>query len=246
MTGDVIRAGWAAKLHIQALTTTRTSGSSVGPFESFNLAAHVGDDETAVQDNRDQARRRFGLPGDPVWLQQVHGANIVRADIYHAGRGADGSFTETPGIVCAIMTADCLPLFLCDVDGSKVGLFHIGWRGLAQGMVRKAARLFTRGGGGRALAWFGPAIGPQAFEVGGDVKSTLESATASPAGCFRRTVNGKWLVDLYALTAGELELEGIECSYDHSLCTFNDRARFYSHRRCQPCGRMASIIWMNP
>jgi len=225
------------------MTTTRAGGVSRGPFASFNLAGHVGDDDTAVQENRHRALLRFDLPGEPVWLHQVHGANIVCADRYSAGQGADGGFTESAGTVCAILTADCLPLFLCNGNGSRVGLFHIGWRGLAQGLVRQAAALFA--GQGRALAWLGPAIGPDEFEIGDEVKSTLESALESTIGCFKPGADGRWLADLYSLAAAELELEGVGCSYDRTLCTNTDSTQFYSYRRNNPCGRMASLIWMD-
>ena len=243
MTDDIIPARWPAMPHVHALTTTRSGGVSRGPFASFNLAGHVGDDAAAVKENRHRARWRFELPGDPVWLHQVHGVEIVYADDYIAGQDADGGFTETAGTVCAILTADCLPLFLCNDNGTKVGLFHIGWRGLAQGLVRQAVALFARPE--RALAWLGPAIGSDAFEIGDDVKSTLESALVSTTGCFKPSVNGRWLADLYALTALELEIAGVACSYDRALCTYTDSAQFYSYRRSPCCGRMASMIWMD-
>ncbi len=243
MTESAIPARWPAMPHVHALTTTRTGGVSRGPFASLNLAGHVGDDETAVKENRHRARLRFDLPAEPVWLHQVHGIHIVCADEYVAGQGADGGFTESAGTVCAVLTADCLPLFLCNGNGSRVGLFHIGWRGLAQGLVRQAAALFA--GHGRVLAWLGPAIGPEMFEIGGEVKSVLESALEPAVGCFKPSANGKWLADLYALTAGELKLAGVACSQDYSLCTYTDSARFFSYRRGHPCGRMASMIWMD-
>ena len=242
MSGDTIPARWPAMPHVHAMTTTRTGGVSRGPFAWFNLAGHVGDDEAAVKENRHRLRRRFELPGDPVWLHQVHGVEIVCADDYIGGQDADGGFTETAGTVCAVLTADCLPLFLCSGNGSRVGLFHIGWRGMAQGLVRQAAALFA--GQERALAWLGPAIGPDAFEIGDDVKSALESALVSTVGCFKPSANGRWLADLYALAAAELEFAGVACSYDRALCTYSDSVRFYSYRRSHGCGRMASMIWM--
>ncbi len=238
----MITANWAAPSNVRAITTTRGNGVSVGPFRSFNLGGHVGDDDNAVMRNRRLAGEYFRLPGEPVWLTQVHGDNIVCADRYDPGKDADGSYSTVPGTVCVILTADCLPLFISDSGGTRVGLFHIGWRGLAQGLVRKAARLFN--GDGQAVAWLGPAIGPGAFEIGNDVKATIQSAIQASASCFKPSVNGKWFADLYALTAGELRLEGAACSYDASLCTYSAPSRFFSHRRSNPCGRMASLIWM--
>ena len=239
---EVIRAQWRVPPNIHAFTTTRAGGVSTGPYRSFNLGAHVGDDAEAVVQNRARAVERLDLPGEPVWLTQVHGDDIVCADRYIAGQEADGSYTETARTVCAVMTADCLPLFLCDAACTRLGLFHIGWRGLARGLVRKAARLFNGGGG--ASAWLGPAIGPGAFEVGDDVKTTIESALHCRPECFVPAAGGKWLASLYALTAGELGHEGVVCSFDDSLCTWSDPSRFYSHRRSSPCGRMASLVWM--
>ena len=189
MTENTIPARWPAMPHVHALTTTRTGGVSRGSFASFNLAGHVGDDETAVKETGIGHGDDSTCPQNRCGCTRVHGANIVCADEYIAGQGADGGFTETAGTVCAVLTADCLPLFLCNGNGSRVGLFHIGWRGLAQGLVRQAAALFA--GHGRVLAWLGPAIGPEKFEIGDEVKSVLESALESATGCFKPSANGK-------------------------------------------------------
>ena len=239
---EVIPAGWSAPSNVHALTTTRAGGVSSGAYGSLNLGNHVGDDPLAVAENRSRAREQLSLPGEPVWLRQVHGSRIVIADAYDDGGDADGSYTAQPGTVCAIMTADCLPVFLCSVDGGRVGLFHIGWRGLAGGLVRKAARVFSGGAG--ALSWLGPAIGPRAFEIGEEVKTGIEAAVGGGTAGFAPSGKGRWLADLYALTAAELEREGVACAYDERLCTFTDASRFFSHRRYNPCGRMASLIWM--
>lgn len=239
---EVIPARWQAPSNVHAFTTCRAGGVSNGAYGSLNLGNHVGDDPLAVSENRARVRRRFSLPAEPVWLRQVHGDRIVCADDGGSGEEADGSFTTTPGTVCAIMTADCLPLFLCSAGGERVGLFHIGWRGLAGGLAGEAARSFGRSAG--TLAWLGPAIGPGSFEIGDEVKSEIESNLRCRPECFVPARGGKWLANLYALTAGELEREGVVCSYDDSLCTFADPARFFSHRRRNPCGRMASLIWI--
>lgn len=242
MTIEVIEARWDAPARVRAFTTIRAGGVSRSPFDSLNLAHHVHDDEPAVQENRRRLVRQCRLPGEPVWLRQVHGTAIAAADTYAGMEGADGGFTSTPRVVCAILTADCLPLFLCDGNGGRVGLFHIGWRGLAQGLVGKAAGLF---GQTDAMAWLGPAIGPAAFEVGDEVKSAIELALGARPNCFEPGDEGKWIANLYALAAEELQRRGIACSYDASLCTYTDETRFFSYRRSASCGRMASVIWID-
>ena len=242
MQVEIIPAQWTVPSNVHAFTTTREGGVSEGPYRSFNLGGHVGDSAASVAENRSRALEKLGLPGEPAWLSQVHGDHIVCVDDPEVGVEADGSFAMTAGAVCAILTADCLPLFLCNAAGSRVGLFHIGWRGLARRLVRKAAKLFAADG--EASAWLGPAIGPAAFEIGNEVKVSIETALNCRPDCFVPAGQGKWLANLYKLTAGELEPEGIMCSYDDSLCTFSDPSRFFSHRRRNPCGRMASLIWM--
>lgn len=239
----VIPAGWSAPPRVRALTTTRWGGVSRTPFDSLNLGGHVEDDIAAVRENRQRLRGQCGLSREPVWLHQVHGTTIVRADTYGAGEDADGSYTENIGVACAILTADCLPLFMCSADGTLVGLFHVGWRGLVQGMVRKAAGRFLRRGG--ALAWLGPAIGPGAFEIGAEVKAEIQHGLGAGEGAFRSARNGKWYANLYLLVADELERLGVGCRYDEEICTYADADRFFSYRRSKCCGRMASLIWMD-
>ena len=242
MAVNVIRAQWDAPPQIQALTTLRSGGVSRLPYDSLNLAMHVEDDSAAVAQNRARVLRDCRLPAEPVWLNQVHGTTIVRAEHYRAGPPADGSITRRTGVVCAILTADCLPLFLCAGDGAQVGLFHIGWRGLVEGMVGKAAQSFAHCG--KTIAWLGPAIGPTAFEVGAEVRSAVEQSLQPELDCFRSVRQGKWRLDLYALVAHELKRRHIVCHYDGNLCTYGDSKRFFSYRRSQRCGRMASMIWI--
>lgn len=239
---DVIAADWAASPHVCAFTTTRGGGVSQPPFDSLNLAAHVEDDPAAVEGNRERVRRQYNLPGEPVWLNQVHGTDIVRAENCDPGHVADGSFTARAGVVCAVLSADCVPLFLCSADGTRVGLFHVGWRGLVQGIVGSASMLFATG----ATAWLGPSIGVDVFEIGDEVKSAIEQGVHADQTCFIPSGDGKWRADLYGLVAGELRRYGIPCSYDTALCTYVDSARFFSYRRAAICGRMASLIWIEP
>lgn len=242
MTDDIIEARWDAPARVRAFTTTRSGGISRAPYDSLNLAAHVDDNPESVQENRIRMRQRYRLPAEPVWLNQVHGTHIVRAEKCRPGQEADGSLTYQTGLVCAVLTADCVPLFMCKADGTLVGLFHIGWRGLSEGIVSKAARLFE--GRGETLAWLGPAVGPEVFEVDEDVKSKIKEHLNASESAFQPGLLGKWLVNLYALVAEELARFDVACNYDETLCTCSDPDRFFSYRRSRICGRMASVIWI--
>ncbi|MDJ0958130.1 MAG: peptidoglycan editing factor PgeF [Arenicellales bacterium] len=242
MTIEITEAQWDAPPEVHAFTTLRSGGISKPPYDSLNLALHVGDDVVAVTENRDRLRRQFLLPAQPVWLSQAHSTNIVYADRYIAGQAADGAFTSTTGVVCAVLTADCLPLFICSSDGTRVGLFHVGWKGLVRGIVKQAVGLFSTAGG--AMAWLGPCIGPSAFEIGAEVKTAIEQSLQTHPRCFVPAQDGKYLADLYELVAGELKRYNISCGYDATSCTYTDTDRFFSYRRSKYCGRLASVIWI--
>lgn len=241
---SVLSARWQAPPRVRAVTTLRHGGVSEGPFTSLNLAAHVEDAAEHVLENRRRLRHALDLPDEPKWLGQVHGTRCV--DLAEAGDNeiADGSFTDEPGRVCAVLTADCLPLFVSDGAGQRVGLFHVGWRGLAGGMVERALEVFA--GSTDIHCWLGPAIGPAAFEVGPEVREAL--AVADNDHCFSPSTRpGHWLADLYGLVAHRLRRGGVEnVDWDPAACTFTDATRFFSHRRSAPCGRMASLIWIQP
>ncbi len=240
---EVIPARWPAPPVVRAVTTLRGGGVSEGPFASLNLGGHVGDRPAHVAENRRRVQDGLGLPVEPSWLNQVHGARCVDLGVESAGEDADGSYTSSTGRVCAVLTADCLPLFLCDEAGGQVGLFHVGWRGLAAGIVEQALSVFASRTA--VLGWLGPSIGPGAFEVGPEVRDAL----AAPGNdrCFTPSVNaGRWMADLYGLVAHRLHRGGAEnVSWDPAACTWSDAVRFFSHRRSQPCGRMASLIWID-
>jgi YfiH family protein len=240
---DIVAAGWDAPDHVRACTTLRGGGVSRGPYEALNLAMHVADDPRAVEENRRRLRAALALPAEPLWLRQVHGTDIVDAAAMRPGAIADGSVATGPGAVCAVLTADCLPLFLCRRDGRQVGVFHLGWRGLAAGMVEAAVASFETPAKS-LLAWLGPAIGPGAFEVGAEVRQALSGPGTD--GFFEPSLRrGRYLADLYQLTLRRLRATGVnDCSYDPSLCTFSQPVSFYSYRRQSVCGRMASLIWM--
>lgn len=241
---EFIRPDWPAPVHVRALTTTRAGGSSAGAYASFNLGDHVGDDDEAVRRNRTQLREQFGIP-EPSWLKQVHGTDVVEVSFGEAGHVADGGFTEMAGTVCAVLTADCLPVFLCDRSGSRVAVVHAGWRGLVNGVI-EAGVLALRTPGEELLAWLGPAIGPESYEVGDDVRAEFMTASAEAESAFRQSGPDKWLADMYALARQRLNAIGVESVYGGGRCTFREPDLFFSYRRDGITGRMASLIWIEP
>jgi len=235
---------WAAPGHVKAATTTRPGGVSEGPWESFNLAGHVDDAPDAVQRNRALLRQRLQLPATPVWLEQVHGDTVV--DVTRCGESpsADAGFVTRSGYVCAVLTADCLPVLLCDRDGTRVAAVHAGWRGLAAGILESSVAALNADPV-QLMAWLGPAIGPAVFEVGDEVRQAFVDRHAQAVGAFCATSGGRWLADLYQLARIRLQSVGVQAVYGGGLCTFSDRERFYSYRRDGVTGRMASLIWLD-
>lgn len=195
----LIRADWQAPAHIHALTTTRQDGVSAAPFDSFNLGLHVGDDPGAVQHNRQLLALALGLKQSPQWLSQVHGVQIVEARPDGVVRQADGCWSRMPGQACAVLTADCLPVLICNRSGTQVAAAHAGWRGLAGGVLEAALAQFEDPA--ELLVWLGPAIGPLAFEVGAEVRERFMDALPAAEQAFvpSPTGAGKWLADLYQL-----------------------------------------------
>ncbi|MDH3640179.1 MAG: peptidoglycan editing factor PgeF [Gammaproteobacteria bacterium] len=242
---ETVPADWSAPAGIRALTTCRTGGVSKAPYDTLNLALHVDDRAADVYRNRDRLRLRLGVPAEPVWLGQIHGTRVIDAASRMPTAGADGSFTDRPGVVCAVLSADCLPLFLCDVAGAHVALFHVGWRGLAAGVV-EAGVAALKVAPERLLAWLGPAIGADVFEIGDDVKSALLGNHAGLEPYFKPSPRPRrWFANLYRLVAARLEDLGVhQCAWDESLCTLSNPDRFFSYRRDPRCGRMASLIWI--
>ena len=236
-----IHPDWQAPTGVRALATTRRGGASVPPWDGFNLGAHVGDDAAAVAANRATLRRE--LPAEPLWLTQVHGTRCVDAGTAVTGVEADASFTRQRGVVCAVLTADCLPLLLCDERASVVGVAHAGWRGLAAGVIEATVAAMAAPGE-RLMAWLGPAIGPQAFEVGGEVRDAFLAHDPQAASAFAPTTNDKWLCDIYQLTRQRLNALGIRRIAGADFCTASDAERFFSYRRDGVTGRMASLIWL--
>ncbi|AGA90933.1 uncharacterized protein, YfiH family [Thioflavicoccus mobilis 8321] len=240
-----IEPNWPAPRGVRALSTTRQGGISQGPYRSLNLAAHVGDDSAAVAHNRALLVAHAGLPAEPDWLRQVHGCAVATAGADGACVEADAVVAERPGLVCAVLTADCLPVLLCDRAGERVAAVHAGWRGLADGVIEAAV---SRMGGlsGTLLAWLGPAIGPDAFEVGAEVRERFIGADPAAQGAFRPRPQGKWLADLYRLARQRLARAGVSDVWGGEYCTYRDAGRFFSYRRDRTCGRMATLIWRVP
>lgn len=236
-----IEPDWPAPPNVRALVTTRHGGVSRGPYSSMNLGTHVGDDPEAVAANRAILRQR--LPAEPRWLDQVHGIDVAVGEAVRGVPQADASVARTPGVVLAVMTADCLPVLLCDRAGSMVGIAHAGWRGLVGGVI-EATLAAMQAEPGDVLAWLGPAIGPASFEVGGEVRDAAVAAQTAATRAFAPCAPGKWLADLYALARLRLERAGVRSTSGGNFCTVHDAERFYSFRRDRTTGRMASLIWL--
>ncbi len=249
----VLRPDWPAPAPpVGALSTLRAGGVSSGPWGDLDggggldLGLHVGDREDDVRENR--RRLRALLPAEPAWLTQVHGATVVDA-ANAAGAPppcADASFSNRPGVVCAILTADCMPVLLADVNGKVVGAAHAGWRGLAGGVLENTLQAMRDAGAGDIVAWLGPAIGPANFEVGEDVRTAFIAHDPSAVGAFapRPGVSGKYLADLYALARLRLGAAGVTAIGGGGHCTVAEPQSFYSYRRDGVTGRMATLIWI--
>ena len=237
----MILPDWPAPPNVKGLMTTREGGVSRAPWTSLNLGDHVGDDPAHVAANR--ARLREQLPAEPGWLRQVHSARVAELG-RAANPEADASFTREQGQVCAVLTADCLPVLFCDRAGSVVAAAHAGWRGLADGVL-EATVVAMQAPPGEILAWMGAAIGPQAFEVGDEVRGAFAGRHAEAAAAFvPQPTPGKWLADIYQLARIRLGHAGVQAVYGGGRCTFSEAESFYSYRRDGVTGRMASLVWL--
>ena len=237
---DWLIPDWPAPARVKACVTTRAGGVSQAPFDSLNLGDHVGDDPMAVAENRRRLTDQFAIA--PAWLQQVHGIAVVEADPTQVAT-ADASWTATPGIACTAMTADCLPVLFCNRAGTRVAAAHAGWRGLANGVL-EASLDSLQVPADEVLAWLGPAIGPQAFEVGPEVREAFIAHLPQASQAFVPSHNaGKFLADIYQLARLRLAARGVTAVYGGGLCTVTD-PRFFSYRRNPRTGRFASLIWI--
>lgn len=270
---SMLVADWPAPSHVHAFTSLRSGpGVSLPPFDRFNLGARCGDEARHVQINREHLHRLGGLPAAPKWLQQVHGTAVARFDraaqparpgevFAQPGAGgsaiadprddaavsaepvADAAVTASTGTVLAILTADCLPVLFCNRNGSEVAAAHAGWRGLAAGVLEATVGAM-HSAPGEVLAWLGPAAGPQAYEVGVEVRDAFVGPDARAAEAFVPTRPQHWLMDMYALARQRLRAIGILDIYGGGHCTISEPQHFFSHRRDQRSGRMASVVWM--
>ena len=241
MNPDWIVPDWPAPARVRALATTRSGGVSAPPYDGFNLATHVGDDPAAVIENR--RRLRSALPAEPLWLTQVHGTRVVSAEAAESGSEADACVARAPGRVCAVQSADCLPVLFADLAGTVVAAAHAGWRGLAAGVLERTAAAMAVAPKD-LIAWLGPAIGPAAFEVGAEVRGIFCAADPAAAGAFAANERGRWQCDLAALARLRLAQAGVTRVFGGGWCTYSDPLRFYSYRRDGVTGRMASLIWL--
>jgi YfiH family protein len=239
--GHLIVPDWPAPANVKTFQTTRLGGISSAPYDSLNLGDHVGDAPLAVARNRMLLNTL--LPSEPVWLEQVHGTRVANADMASCLPQADACIARHRDAVCVVMTADCLPVLLCDTQGSAVGAAHAGWKGLAAGVVESTVQAMEVAPQ-HLIAWLGPAISQQAFEVGEEVRAIFVDADPQAAAAFIPGLHGKWLADLYALTRLRLNALGITQIYGGGYCTHRERDRFFSYRRDGVTGRMGTFIWL--
>ncbi|OEF00739.1 multi-copper polyphenol oxidoreductase [Vibrio crassostreae 9ZC13] len=244
---SMIIPNWNAPQNVKAFASTRFDGFSTGAYQGLNLGTHVGDDASLVENNRAWLKQHANMPASPVWLHQTHSTDVVTvlhptADILDA----DGAFTTAKDVVCSAMTADCLPVILTDTKGTQVAAVHAGWRGLAGGILENAVAKFSNlGSENKIIAWLGPAIGKQAFEVGDDVLEAFVSFDSQAKLAFEAKAEpGKWLANMSQLATQRLNKVGVTSVTDSNLCTFADADAFYSYRRDGITGRQATFIWL--
>lgn len=244
---DWIRPDWPVPAQVRSVITTRRGGFSLPPYQGLNLGDHVGDAPELVARNRAWLRRQLALPSEPHWLQQLHGCNVLECDPdSDRGRSAADAATSTrPGQVCAVLTADCLPLLICNHSGSRVAAVHAGWRGLVAGVIERALSSFDADPG-ELLVWLGPAIGPTAFEVGDEVREAFVSMNPADEAAFLASSPGHWLADIYQLARNRIAPWRPGFVGGGGDCTYTEATRFFSYRRDGTTGRMAALIWIQP
>ncbi|AGV11620.1 TPA: peptidoglycan editing factor PgeF [Haemophilus influenzae] len=241
---QVINPNWSVPKNIHAFTTTREGGVSLEPYFSFNLGDHVGDNKSAVKTNRTLLVEKFCLPQTPIFLTQTHSTRVLQLPYSGQNLEADAVYTNVPNQVCVVMTADCLPVLFSTTSGNEVAAAHAGWRGLCDGVLEKTVRCFQTKPED-IIAWFGPAIGPTAFQVGIDVVKQFVAVDEKAKLAFQPDVieDGKYLGNLYQIATQRLNNLGITQIYGGNHCTFNEKEKFFSYRRDNQTGRMASVIW---
>lgn len=239
-----IEPQWPAASNVRAISTIRQGGVSQSPWESMNLGDHVNDDPRHVAENRRRLKQLAGLPHEPQWLTQVHGCAVIDASGFHPSQvyEADAAYSNTANTLCAVMTADCLPVLFVDPSGREVAAAHAGWRGLVGGVLEQAVNRFAAAPE-TLLAWLGPAIGPASFEVGAEVRGAFLEWSGDCEAAFVGHGKGHWLADIYQLARIRLRKAGVTHIYGGDYCTYSDAERFYSYRRDGETGRMATLIW---
>jgi YfiH family protein len=242
---SLISPDWPAPNSIKALSTSRQGGFSLPPYDGFNLGTHVGDEPNTVIKNRDYLVDIAQLPESPRWLNQLHGTRVINSNDWQLNIDADAIISQQNNHICTIMTADCLPLLLCNKQGDTVAAIHAGWRGLAAGIIEKTIAEFHCDPQD-ILVWLGPAIGPNQFEVGTDVYQTFIIHSAQAIHAFQQTDATHYLADIYLLARQRLTALGISAIFGGDLCTASDPQHFFSYRRDDVTGRMASMIWISP
>jgi len=247
MTVPVLEPRWAAPAHVRAAFSLRSGGTSEPPWDTLNLGVHVGDDSAAVLENRRRFVHALRLPSEPVWLDQVHGKDVIEVDersrpAVGSRPRADAVVTRTSGIVLAIQVADCLPVLFSSRDGRVLGAAHAGWRGLAAGVLEATVAAMATPASD-LVAWIGPSIGPAYFEVGGEVREAFLVSQSGADSAFHPNPRGRWQCDLPALARQRLASLGLTRVDGGEWCTAADPVRFFSHRRDQKTGRMAALIW---
>ncbi len=235
-------ADWPAPSHVRAGTSLRNGGISLPPFDELNIGLHVGDDENHVLSNRNILSQHLDLASDPVWLDQIHSSNIISLDNRSIGTSADGSYTTKKKNACTIMTADCVPILLCNATGTKVAAIHAGWKGICSGIIEKAVNLFSNAG--TIYVWIGPCISSDYYEVGRDVFEQCIDHDASLKSAFIQRNEDHWYCDLVKTVKIILNKSGVGLIYECGLCTYKMDKLFYSYRREGVTGRTASMIWM--
>jgi YfiH family protein len=238
---------WKLPTGVKAAFTTRLGGVSRAPWDSFNVATHVQDEQAHVAENRRKLRELLKLQAEPAWLNQVHGVAVHDLDAvesWSAAVTADAAVTSRADVACVVMVADCLPVLFASRDGSRVGAAHAGWRGLASGVLEQTVRAF-RVPGQELLAWLGPCISHDHFEVGDEVREEFVKQEIGASAHFRRNDRGRWQADLLGLARQRLERLGVTNVAGGNWCTFADRERFFSHRRDGMGGRLAALIWLH-
>jgi YfiH family protein len=233
---------WPAPEHVRAYSTTREGGVSQGAWASLNLATHVKDDPNHVAENRRRLSEALVIPNEPYWLEQVHGTEVARPEL-KTTQCADAAFTQQSETPCVVMTADCLPVLFCDELGTAVAAAHAGWRGLAAGVLEQTLKCFDDPS--KVMAWMGPAIGPEHFEVGGEVRETFVQQHPQAESAFVESRPAHWMADIFQLARQRLLAAGVSQIYGGGICTYADADHFYSFRRESITGRMASLIWLS-